>query len=98
MPDRIPCPACSERATFTVIRVGTNDFPVYRCDGCSGLTRPQPILRQLADQLVGIDQPMLQEAEDATYFNLFVRDNPTAQPHRVHGWYSPSMRRVVQYG
>lgn len=77
------------------------------CSACSGCTERVGIVRRCRDcggihghvspwfaaNVIGVGGEMLNaDPDDVTYFDIVVDD------HRVHGWYSPSASRVVQYG
>lgn len=60
------------------------------CRDCGGVHGS--VTRATARQVFGLGVDMISDAPDATYFDVQV------DGHRVHGWYSPSRSRVVQYG
>lgn len=84
------------------------------CTACNGTLRPTPLGSQLskcescgglhgtlylgeAVGMVGLGKPMVSgEYSDSKYFDLTVLGSEGVE--RVHGWYSPSLGRVVQYG
>lgn len=70
----------------------TERVGIFRqCIDCGGVHGNQ-ISRAVARQVFGIGQDMISDAHDVTYFDIEVGGR------RVHGWYSPSRARVVQYG
>lgn len=57
------------------------------CGGFHGTISPST-----AHAVIGIGCPMIAEADDQKYFDVVVGSQ------RVHGWFSPRLHRVVQYG
>lgn len=92
------CGGCSG-GPGEVVQVG-GGARLYQCDGCGGLIGAA--LRSVLASFVGLDRPMLDEAPDSTYFDVNVLIGPKGGAHemmgRIHGWYSPTLRRVTQYG
>lgn len=90
----LTCSACSGALVPTMLVVGDQwAFDVDRCERCGAIHRTNVMDTMGAALAFGIGRPMLADAQDATYFDVPVQDSG-----RVHGWYSPSARRVVQYG
>jgi hypothetical protein len=74
---------------------------VGRCDNCGGLISVVPTTRTLIIRDY-VKLNVLQDAsdqEDCRYFDLrYFEDGPDGAVRRVHGWYDPSTRAVVQFG
>lgn len=83
------CRACS--GTLRVSREGVGLLECRRCRGLHGT-----LYRGEATALVGLGLPMLDESDNVRYFDLDVLGSDGIR--RLHGWYDPVRRRVVQYG
>ncbi len=90
------CPGCGGYVTPQFL-----DSVVGRCDNCGGLVSVKPTTRALIIANY-VKLNVLQEAtdqEDSRYFDLrYFEDGPDSAVRRVHGWYDPSTRAVVQFG
>lgn len=88
------CTACSGPLVPTLLVVNdSHAFDVDACERCGGIDRQRPMDAMAAGLAFGIGRDMLPDADDQRYFSVVLQDGG-----RVHGWYSPSARRVVQYG
>lgn len=64
---------------------------VGNCQRCGGLHIIAPT-RVTACRFVRLDQPMQDDCESPRYFDV------EYGRRRVHGWYDPKSKRVVQFG
>jgi hypothetical protein len=95
--DSYSCPACSGHGK--PMAVGSA-FLV--CQSCDGLFTIRPVRRVVAQAFVKLDDPMQANAGACAsrYFDFDLKnstDNPS-QVTRVHGWFDPNSKRVVQWG
>lgn len=72
---------------------------VQICTACGGIHGTE-LLDFEARSLVGIGRPMVSEEAPGPirYFDLEVLRAKAGRWDRVHGWFAPQVRRVVQYG
>lgn len=83
------CPNCNSG-----LRAATRVRGVYMCSRCSAVYGTCWEREAVSFVDLGTLKAQANGAE-VRYFDFIINDG---QPRRVHGWYDPSDRKVVQYG
>lgn len=84
------CPGCDHDHAEELQR------GLFRCVKCAALYGA--CTRAEAEQYVRISNLVDGDFDGARYFDLMVRRSNATMSHRIHGWYDPASRNVLQYG